>query len=114
MNVRLLVLAVAAAATAATTACGKRAAEVRTAPAQQATVSIQVNNTLNQAVNVYIVANGTETFLRQVAATSNTSVPVQGFAPGSTVGLKAVTADGARTYTRASVVLTGTFVFPLP
>jgi hypothetical protein len=30
------------------------------------------------------------------------------------VGLKAVTVDGARTYQRQSVVLNGTYVFPLP
>ncbi|HTE45795.1 MAG TPA: hypothetical protein VK636_11160 [Gemmatimonadaceae bacterium] len=113
MNVRLLVSAVA---TVATAACGKRAVEVRTAPpAQQAAQpTIQVKNTLTQGVNVYVVANGTETFLRQVAAASTTSVPVTGFAPGSTVGLKAVTVDGAKTYTRANVVLTGTFDFSLP
>lgn len=111
MNVRLLVLAVA---TVATAGCGKRAVEVRTAPAQQAQVAILVKNALNQAVNVYVVSNGTETFLKQVAASSNASVPVQGFAPGTTVGLKAVTADGARTYTRPNVVLTGTFEFALP
>lgn len=111
MNLRLLVLA---GAIVATTACGKRAAEVRTAPAQQAQVSIQVNNTLAQAVNVYVVANGTETFLRQVPASSTTTVPVPGFAPGATVGLKAVTMDQTRTFSRNSVVLSGTFVFPLP
>jgi D-alanyl-D-alanine dipeptidase len=114
MNVRLLVLTTATAIAAVTAACGKRAVEVRTAPAQQAPVSIQVDNTTNQAVNVYVVANGVETFLRQVSAMSKTSVPVPGIAAGTTVGLKAVTADGARTYSRASVVLSGTFAFTLP
>jgi hypothetical protein len=113
MNLRSLVLAVAIAATAG---CGKRAVEVRTAPPPQAgtQVAIQVNNTLAQAVNVYVVANGAETFLRQVPAGSTTSVPVPGFAPGATVGLKAVTLDGARTFSRNNVVLSGTFVFQLP
>jgi hypothetical protein len=97
-------------------ACRQRQVDVRTAPpsAQQAQVSVQVANSLTQAVNVYVVANGTDTFLRQVAAKATVTIPVQGFAPGTTVGLKAVTVDNARTYQRQNVVLTGTYVFPLP
>ena len=94
--------------------CAPRQVEVRTAPTQQSAVSIQVNNTVNQAVNVYVTLGGTDTFLRQVAANTSVTIPVQGFAPGSTVSLKAVTVDGSRTYSRANVVLTGTYVFPLP
>lgn len=99
---------------AATAGCSPRQVEVRTAPAQQTAVSVQVNNNVSQAVNVYVTVNGTDTFLRQVAANSSATIPVQGFAAGSTVGLKAVTVDGARTYSRANVVLSGTYVFPLP
>lgn len=97
-------------------ACHKRQVDVRTAPAsaQQSGVSVQVNNNLAQAVNVYVVASGTDTFLRQVGANASVTIPVQGFAAGTTVGLKAVTVDGARTYQRQSVVLNGTYVFPLP
>lgn len=111
MNARpFLVVAMIASASA----CGPRQAEVRTAPAQQSAVSVEVRNTVSQAVNVYVTLNGTDTFLRQVAANSNVTIPVQGFAAGSTVGLKAVTLDGARTYSRNNVVLNGTYVFPLP
>jgi hypothetical protein len=97
-------------------ACRQRQVEVRTAPtsAQQAQVSVQVSNNLAQAVNVYVVANGTDTFLRQVAAKASVTIPVQGFAAGTTVGLKAVTVDNARTYSRQNVVLNGTPVFQLP
>jgi hypothetical protein len=97
-------------------ACGQRQVEVRTAPtsAQQAQVAVQVTNNLAQAVNVYVTANGTDTFLRQVAANTSQTIPVQGFASGASVALKAVTVDGARTYQRQNVVLTGTYVFPLP
>jgi len=95
-------------------ACGPRQVEVRTAPTQATQVSLQVNNTLDQAVNVYVSSGGTDTFLRQVAAKSNVTIPVQGFASGSTVTLKAVTVDGVHTYTRNNVVLSGTFAFPLP
>ena len=65
-------------------------------------------------MNVYVSLSGTDTFLRQVAANSSATFPVQGFAAGSSVTLKAVTVDGARTYQRQNVVLTGTYVFPLP
>ena len=97
-------------------ACRQRQVDVRTAPtsAQPSQVSIQVSNKLAQAVNVYVVSNGADTFLRQVAANATVTIPVQGFAAGATVGLKAVTVDNARTYQRQNVVLTGTPVFPLP
>ena len=97
-------------------ACRPRTVEVRTAPTQQqaAQVSVRVNNNVSQAVNVYVSLNGTDTFLRQVAASSSATIPVQGFAPGSSVTLKAVTVDGVRTYQRQNVVLTGTVTFPLP
>lgn len=95
--------------------CHKRQVDVRTAPQQRASqVNVQVNNNLKQAVNVYIVLDGKETFLRQVAAGSSTTVPAQGFTPGASATLKAVTVDGARTYQRQNVVLSGTVSFPLP
>lgn len=96
--------------------CRARQVEVRTAPTQQQArqVAVQVNNNLSQAVNVYVSLSGTETFLRQVAASSSATIPVQGFAPGSSVTLKAVTLDGVRTYQRQNVVLSGTVTFPLP
>jgi len=95
-------------------ACSPRQVDVRTAPTQATAVSLQVNNTLAQAVNVYVTVSGTDTFLRQVGANSSATVPVQGIATGTTVNLKAVTVDGARTYSRSNVVLNGTFVFALP
>jgi len=97
-------------------ACHPRQVQVRTAEPQApaSAASVQVNNTVSQAVNVYVTLNGTDTFLKQVPANSSATIPVQGFATGSTVGLKAVTVDGARTYSRANVVLKGTYVFPLP
>jgi hypothetical protein len=94
--------------------CSPRQVEVRTTPAQASGVAVQVKNSVSQAVNVYVTLNGTDTFLGQVAANTTSTIPVQGFATGSTVSLKAVTADGARTYSRANVVLSGTYVFPLP
>jgi hypothetical protein len=97
-----------------TTGCAPRQVEVRTAPTQPTQVSVQVTNHLAQAVNVYVTSGGSDTFLRQVAGNSTATIPVQGFAPGTTVSLKAVTVDGTKTYTRDNVVLNGTYQFPLP
>ena len=65
-------------------ACGPRAASVGSSAAQPAQLSIQVNNTLGQSVNVYVNVNGTDTFLRQVAANSNVTIPVPNYSPGTT------------------------------
>ena len=94
--------------------CSPRQVEVRTAPAQASGVSIQVKNTLSQAVNVYVTLNGVDTFFGRVEANSSPTNPVQGVPAGSTVSLKAVTVDGARTYSRANVVMNGTYTFTLP
>lgn len=111
MNVRAVALAAVLCGLAA---CGPRQAEVRTAPAQATGVSIQVKNDIAQAVNVYITAGGADSFLGQVGAKESKTIPVQGFASGTTVKLKAVTIDGSKTYSRDKVVLSGTYVFPLP
>lgn len=96
------------------TACSPRQVEVRTAPTNQASATVEVTNNLTKAVNVYATQNGTDTFLRQVSAHSSASVPVQGFSPGSSVTLKAVTIDGVDTYTKPNVTLGGTYTFSLP
>jgi hypothetical protein len=95
-------------------ACSPRQVDVRTAPTQATAVSLQVNNTLSQPVNVYVTVSGSDTFLRQVNGNSSATIPVQGVASGTTVSLKAVTVDGAKTYSRSNVILNGTFVFALP
>jgi hypothetical protein len=111
MNARMLGFALLL---GAATACSPRQVDVRTAPVTQAQVSVQVNNTLAEAVNVYVRSAGTDTFLKQVGAKSSATIPVQGFASGATVTLRAVTLDGVHTYSRDNVTLTGTYVFPLP
>lgn len=112
MNVRMLGCVGLA---LALSACAPRQVEVRTAPSQQTQVTVQVTNNLGQAVNVYANAgSGPDTFLRQVGANQSVSVPVQSFAPGSSVTLKAVTVDGVHTYTKNNVTLSGTYVFTLP
>jgi len=95
-------------------ACGPRQVDVRTAPTQATAVSLQVNNSLSQAVNVYVTVSGSDTFLRQVNANSSATIPVQGVATGTTVTLKATTVDGVKTFSKPNVVLNGTYVFSLP
>lgn len=113
-RITLAALPVALLALLTLAGCGPRQVEVRTAPAESTQLSVQVNNSLSQAVNVYASVGGTDTFLRQVGANQSVTIPVQGFAPGTSVTLKAVTVDGVRTFTRQNVTLSGTYVFPLP
>ena len=102
-------------ALAATTACGPRQVEVRTAPTTTSEQAVQVTNNLSQAVNVYVTTPGSgEIFLRQVPANTVEKVPVQGVARGTNVTFKAVTVDGARTYQSRNVGLSGLFVWGVP
>jgi len=112
MNARMVGLCVGALLIAA---CRARQVEVRTAPTQQqaAQASLEMNNTLSHAVNVYVALGETDTFLRQLPAKSKETIAVQGFAPGSSATCKAWTLDGVRKYERKTV-LTGTVTFPLP
>lgn len=97
------------------TACGGRAAEVRTAPVANTELSVQVTNNLSQAVNVYVTpSGGSELFLRQVPANTVERVPVQGVASGTKVAFKAVTVDGSRTYGSRDVTLIGPYVWSVP
>ena len=91
-------------------ACTGRQVEVGTGPEQaasQGAVSLRVTNTLTMPVNVYVVRNGTETFVRQIGAQSTQEVSVAGVDPGATVTLRARQVDGVRTYERADVTLSG-------
>jgi ABC-type Zn uptake system ZnuABC Zn-binding protein ZnuA len=103
-----LVLAVAA------TACGPRQVEVTTGAQPAADVSIRFTNNLTQAVNLYVTTGGTDVFLKQVAAASVEVVPVHGISAGTTVTLKARTADGTRTYTRDNIVLAANYDWRVP
>lgn len=100
--VAVLVLALAA--------CTGRQVEVGTGPeaaVAQSGVSLRVTNTLSMPVNVYVVRNGTEMFVRQIGANATQEVSVQGVEPGTLVTLRARQVDGVRTYERADVTLGG-------
>lgn len=95
-------------------ACGPKQVEVRTAPTQTSGPSVQVANRLTQPVNVYVTIEGTDTYLGQVGANGSQTLAIPGLAPGTSVGLKAVTVDGTRTFSREKVALTGQYPFSIP
>lgn len=115
MRPRTAVLALAAAVTLLG-GCGSRQVEVRTAPqtAEGTELAIHMTNNLTEPVNVYVVANGTDMFLRQVAGNTTEHLPVRGVAAGTAVSLKATTMDGSRSYSRSNVILTGTYNWQVP
>ncbi len=95
-------------------ACGPRQVEVRTAPAQSAEVAIHFTNNLSKAVNVYVNAGSTDMFVRQVSASTTEHLPVPGISSGTNVTLKATTVDGAATYSKAGVLMSGTVSWRVP
>ncbi|HEV7389075.1 MAG TPA: hypothetical protein VGN73_10720 [Gemmatimonadaceae bacterium] len=95
-------------------ACGPRTVEVKTGPEPTADVALQVTNNLSQPINVYVVSGTNDIFLKQVASNSVEHIPISGIAAGSTVNLRAVTADGTRTYTKSNVTLSSMYDWRLP
>lgn len=104
----------AAAVLLSAVACGPRQVEVRTAPTQSADVTIHFTNNLSKAVNVYVNTGTTDMFVRQVAANTTEDLPVQGISNGTSATLKATTVDGASTYSKAGVLLSGTVSWRVP
>ena len=99
---------------AATVACGGRQVNVETAPKTAATTTLHFTNNDNNAVNVYVVNNGNDTFLKQVAANSTEDLPVAGVPSGTQVRLKATRTDGSKTYTSDPMALTGSTTWRVP
>lgn len=106
MMLALLLVAVVA-------ACS-RTVEVETAPTPAGDLALRVTNNASQAVNIYVTSGGNDIYVGQVPANSTQHLPVSGVASGSTVSLKARTADGTRQYTKDNVALTGTYNWQVP
>jgi hypothetical protein len=98
---------------AAIAACSRKV-EVKTAPSPASGVAVHLTNNASQAVNAYVTSNGNDIFIGQVAPNSEKTLAVSGVASGSTVMLKARTADGARTYTKDNVSLTSSYDWTVP
>jgi hypothetical protein len=99
----------------AVAACHRKV-DTTSAPAQPTgpTYTLTVTNNLTKSVNVYVTNGGVDTFLRQVQPTSTEQVPVKGIPGNTPVTLKATTADGASTYTKANVSLSNNYTWVLP
>ena len=98
----------------ATTGCGKRKVSVVSTPKPVAAASVRFTNNDNSAVNVYVVNEGTDLFLKQVAANASEDLPVAGIASGTQVRLKATRTDGSKTYTSDPMPLTSTTTWRVP
>ena len=98
----------------ATVACGKRQVDVETAPRTTAAVTLNFTNNDANAVNVYVVNDGNDVFLKQVAANSTELMPVPGIAAGTQVRLKATRTDGSKTYTSDPITLTASSNWRVP
>lgn len=99
---------------AVTAACGKRQVNVDTAPKTPASVVLRFTNSDNSAVNLYVVNQGSDVFLKQVAANSTEDVAVPGIAAGTQVTLKATRTDGSKTYTSDPMTLTASANWRVP
>ena len=99
---------------AMTAACGARQVNVETAPRTSAAVSLRFTNNDNAAVNVYVVNNGTDLFVKQVPPNSTEELPVAGVAAGTQVRLKATRTDGSKTYTSDPMALNASTTWRVP
>lgn len=97
----------------ALTACAGRQVVVRNAPRPSPDVFLSVTNRLSQSVNVYIVRESTEGFLRQVRAGTTETIAIPDVAPGTTAQFRARTVDGARTFNHGGAVLQGTIAWEI-
>jgi hypothetical protein len=96
-------------------ACNRNINTAAEPVAQPAAPSITVTNGLDKPVSVSLSTAGKkDLFLGQVAPQSSATLTARGVSSGATVTLTATTADGANTYTRPNVALTGTYAWQLP
>lgn len=99
--------------TASLAACGRKV-EVGSAPSPASGMAVHLKNNASQAVNAYVTTSGSDVFIGQVGANSEKTLAVSGVSSGSSVTLKARTADGARTYTKDNVSLTSSTDWTVP
>jgi len=98
----------------ATTGCGKRQVKVVTTPKPAATVTLRFTNNDTSPVNVYVVNQGTDLFLKQVAPNTTEDLPVAEIASGTQVKLKATRTDGSKTYTSDPMALSASTTWRVP
>lgn len=111
---RLLTVVLLAASFAASLAACNRKVEVGSAPSPASGLAVNLTNNSSQPVNAYVTSGGADVFIGQVPPNSVKMLTVTGVASGSSVTLKAKTADGARTYTKDNVSLTSSTNWTVP
>ena len=94
-------------------ACNRKV-EVGSAPSPASGMAVNLTNNSSQPVNAYVTSGGGDVFIGQVAPNSVKLLTVSGISSGSSVTLKAKTADGARTYTKDNVSLTSSTNWTVP
>ena len=95
--------------------CWMRRADPRPAqPVAAGPPVLHVTNWLTEAVDVHMVGRGPERLLTHVDGRGEARVPVSGVMTDSMVTLRATTAGGARTFTRDSVRVRGTYHWNVP
>jgi len=99
---------------AATLVACNRKVEVGSAPSPSSGMAVHLTNNSSQAVNAYVTTGGSDVFIGQVAANSEKTLAVSGVSSGSSVTLKARTADGSRTYTKDNVSLSSSTDWTVP
>ncbi|MDQ2932427.1 MAG: hypothetical protein M3Y05_16625 [Gemmatimonadota bacterium] len=99
---------------AASLAACSRKVEVGSAPSPSSGVAVNLTNNASQPVNAYVTSGGGDVFIGQVGANSVKTLAVSGVPSGSSVTLKAKTADGARTYTKDNVTLSASTDWTVP
>lgn len=114
MSRSLLVAALVLVAGCATQAATPTHATAASAPVPSTAPSLSVTNGLSHPVTVSISANGHGVIMGEVDAQSTEVLvaPVR-IAPGTTVTLKATTADGTATYSK-DVILNGMYEWHVP
>ena len=98
----------------AAAACGPRQVNVETGTPSTSEVTVRFTNSDDRPVNVYVVNQGTDLFLKQVAANTTEDLPVRGISSGTQVRLRATRTDGTKSYTSDNVTLTGTYNWRVP
>jgi hypothetical protein len=95
-------------------ACGPRQVDTTPGPDTGPEATLRVINSHTQAVNVYVVQDGTQMLVGQVEANSTRELPLRGLASTGPVTLRARSTDGTRTWERPSVFLSGTYEWRVP
>ena len=99
----------------AVTGCVRRAPGERRTPCPvRVPLSRFASRTTTTAPSTSVVTQGTDMFLKQVAANSTEDLPVANVAEGTQVRLKATRTDGSKTYTSDPMALNAATTWKVP